>query len=179
MVSLVIKSAILPFYYSPDCGCASASHLFSDLQKIFFFFHLHEHNKYILGDIIEDKHKQQFLMLLRLRPKKVSIQHLHGYNLFSVRRSLCLVDVKEEKEKDKKRMPHRWESSVVRSTFINYFMQQKGHVFHPSSPVVPQDDPSLLFANAGMNQYKPLFLGTPLAPSSPLATLSRAVNSQK
>ena len=67
---------------------------------------------------------------------------------------------------------------MVRSTFIDYFTQQKGHVFHASSPVVPYGDPTLLFANAGMNQFKPLFLGT-ADPSSPLAKLSSAVNSQK
>jgi alanyl-tRNA synthetase len=44
--------------------------------------------------------------------------------------------------------------------------------------VVPLSDPTLLFANAGMNQYKSIFLGT-VDPSSDFATLKRAVNSQK
>ena len=48
----------------------------------------------------------------------------------------------------------------------------------PSSSVVPHSDPTLLFANAGMNQYKSIFLGT-VEPSSDFAQLKRAVNSQK
>jgi hypothetical protein len=53
-----------------------------------------------------------------------------------------------------------WPMEKVRDTFKNYFVEQHGHVFWPSSPCVPVDDPTLLFTNAGMNQYKPLFLGT-------------------
>lgn len=48
----------------------------------------------------------------------------------------------------------------------------------PSSSVVPLSDPTLLFANAGMNQYKSIFLGT-VDPQSDFAQLKRAVNSQK
>ena len=71
-----------------------------------------------------------------------------------------------------------WPTSKVRDTFINYFVDKQDHVNHKSSPVVPVNDPTLLFANAGMNQFKPIFIGT-VDPSSPLATLNRAVNSQK
>ncbi|CAM9393462.1 unnamed protein product, partial [Heterosigma akashiwo] len=66
----------------------------------------------------------------------------------------------------------------IRESFIAFFRDRYEHVFWPSSPVVPHDDPTLLFANAGMNQFKPHFLGT-MDPSLPMAKLSRAVNSQK
>ncbi|KAA0216713.1 MAG: alanine--tRNA ligase [Leptolyngbya sp. PLA3] len=65
----------------------------------------------------------------------------------------------------------------IRRAFIEYFLRQ-AHQFVPSSPTVPHDDPTLLFANAGMNQFKPLFLGH-VDPTSPLAGLKRSVNSQK
>ncbi|CAM9971499.1 unnamed protein product [Hapterophycus canaliculatus] len=71
-----------------------------------------------------------------------------------------------------------WTATKVRQTFIDYFESKREHTPFPSSPVVPVNDPSLLFANAGMNQFKPIFLGQ-TDPSSPLAGLKRAVNSQK
>ena len=60
----------------------------------------------------------------------------------------------------------------VRSSFIDYF-KDKGHTVVKSAPVVPQNDPTLLFTNAGMNQFKDVFLGTGTRP------YSRAVDSQK
>ncbi|XP_073001197.1 alanine--tRNA ligase [Typha latifolia] len=70
-----------------------------------------------------------------------------------------------------------WPAERVRRTFTSFF-EEKGHVNWTSSPVVPLDDPTLLFANAGMNQFKPIFLGT-VNPGTPLGRLSRACNTQK
>ena len=60
----------------------------------------------------------------------------------------------------------------IRRQFIEFF-EQRGHTFVPSSPLILPDDPTLLFANAGMNQFKDIFLGTGSR------DYSRAVNSQK
>ncbi|MGA1979920.1 MAG: alanine--tRNA ligase [Sedimentisphaerales bacterium] len=60
----------------------------------------------------------------------------------------------------------------IRSDFIDFF-KSKGHEFVPSSPIVPIGDDTLLFANAGMNQFKDIFLEL----SSP--EYHRVVNSQK
>lgn len=50
------------------------------------------------------------------------------------------------------------ETQAIRRQFLQYF-KDKQHAIISSSPVVPHDDPTLLFTNAGMNQFKDVFLG--------------------
>ena len=63
-------------------------------------------------------------------------------------------------------------SKEIRKAFIDFF-KDKDHKFIRSSPVVPIDDPTLLFTNAGMNQFKSIFL------DQKISEFPRAVNSQK
>src|SRR6202790_731187 len=49
-------------------------------------------------------------------------------------------------------------SNEIRASFLRYF-EKNGHRVVPSSPLVPGDDPAALFTNAGMNQFKDVFLG--------------------
>jgi alanyl-tRNA synthetase len=63
-------------------------------------------------------------------------------------------------------------SSEVRRSFLDYF-RSKGHEVVPSSPLVPQNDPTLMFTNAGMVQFKDVFTGKDRRP------YTRAASSQK
>jgi len=71
------------------------------------------------------------------------------------------------------RGPYRlMNSSQIRQRFLDFFAS-KGHTVVPSSPLVPHGDPTLLFTNAGMNQFKDVFLGFDKRP------YARAASSQK
>jgi alanyl-tRNA synthetase len=63
-------------------------------------------------------------------------------------------------------------SAQIRQQFLDFF-QSKGHTIVPSAPIVLKDDPTLLFTNAGMNQFKDYFLGNRKAP------YNRAADTQK
>jgi alanyl-tRNA synthetase len=69
-------------------------------------------------------------------------------------------------------------SSQIRQEFLDFF-GAKNHAIVSSSPVVPADDPTLLFTNAGMNQFKPLFLGEQKTLSFEGKEWMRAANTQK
>ncbi|XP_059838557.1 alanine--tRNA ligase, mitochondrial isoform X6 [Hypanus sabinus] len=66
----------------------------------------------------------------------------------------------------------------VRDSFLHFFRDKQRHREVRSAPVIPRADPSLLFVNAGMNQFKPLILGS-VDPRSEMANYRRVVNSQK
>ena len=63
-------------------------------------------------------------------------------------------------------------AAQIRRDFLDFFVQ-RGHREVPSAPVFPQDDPTLLFTNAGMNQFKDVFLG------AEKRAYTRAATSQK
>jgi alanyl-tRNA synthetase len=63
-------------------------------------------------------------------------------------------------------------SAEIRAAFLDFY-REKDHTIVPSAPLVPQDDPTLLFINAGMNPFKDVFLGTGSRP------YVRVANTQK
>src|SRR6266436_7702666 len=64
--------------------------------------------------------------------------------------------------------------SDVRSTFLEFFAERR-HTVVPSSPLVPRNDPTLLFTNAGMVQFKNLFTGAEKRPYNRAASVQKCV----
>jgi alanyl-tRNA synthetase len=65
-------------------------------------------------------------------------------------------------------------SAEIRNKFLDFF-RSKGHVIVPSAPIVVQHDPTLLFTNAGMNQFKDFFLGNQQAPHPRVADTQKCL----
>ncbi len=75
---------------------------------------------------------------------------------------------------ESRRMNTPMTAAEIRSTFLDFFAG-KGHTIVASSPVVPGDDPTLLFTNAGMNQFKDVFLGFDKRPYTRAATSQKCI----
>ncbi|XP_052830844.1 alanine--tRNA ligase, cytoplasmic [Octopus bimaculoides] len=71
-----------------------------------------------------------------------------------------------------------WSSKRIRKTFLDYFCEENGHQFVKSSSVIPTKAAGTYFTNAGMNQFKPIFLGDSNL-SSEMAHHKTAANSQR
>ncbi len=65
-------------------------------------------------------------------------------------------------------------AAEIRHAFLKFF-ESKGHTIVASSPVVPGDDPTLLFTNAGMNQFKDVFLGFDKRPYTRATTAQKCI----
>jgi alanyl-tRNA synthetase len=65
-------------------------------------------------------------------------------------------------------------SSEIRQKFLDFFAS-KGHVIVPSAPIVVKNDPTLMFTNAGMNQFKDFFLGNKKAPHQRVADTQKCL----
>ncbi|ADL11958.1 alanine--tRNA ligase [Acetohalobium arabaticum] len=65
-------------------------------------------------------------------------------------------------------------SKEIRQKFLDYF-ESKGHLILPSAPLVPQNDPSLLWINAGMTPFKPYFNGQATPPKTRIVTSQKCI----
>lgn len=65
-------------------------------------------------------------------------------------------------------------SAEIRTTFLDFF-KSKGHIIVPSAPLVVKNDPTLMFTNAGMNQFKDYFLGNSTPPAKRIADTQKCL----
>ena len=65
-------------------------------------------------------------------------------------------------------------SADIRQAFMDFF-RSRGHTIVPSAPIVVKDDPTLMFTNAGMNQFKDYFLGNKKAENSRVADTHKKI----
>ena len=65
-------------------------------------------------------------------------------------------------------------SAEIRQQFLDFFAS-KGHEIVPSAPIVVKNDPTLMFTNAGMNQFKDYFLGNKPAPNTRVADTQKCL----
>jgi len=66
------------------------------------------------------------------------------------------------------------QSAAIRQAFLDFF-KSKQHLIVPSAPIVVKNDPTLLFTNAGMNQFKDFFLGNKVPPSKRIADTQKCL----
>ena len=69
-------------------------------------------------------------------------------------------------------------ANEIRDSFKKFF-ESKGHVIVPSAPMVVKDDPTLMFTNAGMNQWKDIILGTARPRTAPPCRLAEVPARQR
>src|SRR5258706_4309406 len=85
----------------------------------------------------------------------------------------CFFESRSSRSRSSKAM----KSSEIRTRFLEYFKRQ-GHTIVASSPLVPGNDPTLLFTNAGMVQFKDVFLGQDKRPYVRATTSQRCVRAR-
>lgn len=71
-------------------------------------------------------------------------------------------------------VPFMMTSAAIRQHFLDFF-KSKGHTIVPSAPIVIKNDPTLLFTNAGMNQFKDFFLGNKQSPNKRVADTQKCL----
>src|SRR5215210_2749664 len=74
----------------------------------------------------------------------------------------------------KKADENKTTSQEIRRLFLDFF-RSKAHLIVPSAPIVVKNDPTLLFTNAGMNQFKDYFLGNKIPPSPRIADTQKCL----